>query len=99
MKYLEVNFTYPPESRLPIFSNVETFYNKDLSCKICRKADTIENENHLLQCNMLESEVGNKMVTFDDVFGSIEKQKTVLKEFKAVLRKRDVILKYHGDGN
>ena len=48
---------------------------------------------------MLESQIGNKMVTFDDVFGSIEKQKTVLKEFKAVLRKRDVILKYHGDEN
>ena len=82
---------------LDVKNNFENFYNKDPSCRTCRKADTIENENHLLQCDMLESEVGNKVATFDDVFGSIEKQKTVLKEFKAVLRKRDVLLKYHED--
>ena len=49
------------------------------SCRTCRKADTIENENHLLQCDMLESEVGNKVATFDDVFGSIEEEKNCFK--------------------
>ena len=46
---------------------------------------------------MLKIEAETEAVVFNDVFGNIEKQTIAIKAFKAVLRKREVLIKYHAD--
>ena len=80
---------------LDVKTNFKNLYNKDLTCRTCRKVGVVENEDHLLQCEMLKSEVGDETVEYDYVFQTIEKQKIALKAYRAVLRKREIMLKYH----
>ena len=54
----------------------------------------VENEEHLFLCEGLKDEIKNKNVKFYFVYGAMEQQKQALSEFKAVLRKRDFMLKY-----
>ena len=82
---------------LDVKTNFENLYEQDLLCRTCRKPDAIEKENHLLECDMLKSEAETESVVFDDVFGNIEKQTIAIKAFNAVLRKREVLIKYHAD--
>ena len=70
-------------------ANFSNMYNKDLTCRTCRKAGTIENEDHILQCEILKSEIENSEVSLD-----LKKQILAVKTFKSVLRKREVFLRY-----
>ena len=105
-KYLKENMFHKNDCQLlfklrsrmlDVKTNFENLYEQDLSCRTCRKPDSIENENHLLKCEMLKIEAETEAVVFNDVFGNIEKQTIAIKAFKAVLRKREVLIKYHAD--
>ena len=94
----DVQLLFKLRSRmLDVKTNFENLYEQDFSCRTCRKPDAIENEDHLLKCEMLKSEAGTEEVVFDDVYGNVEKQTIAIKAFKAVLRKREVLMKYHAD--
>ena len=68
-----------------------------LTCRTCRKEDSIENEDHILQCDALKSEVENPgEVDFNFVYMDLNHQKKAVKAYKAV-RKREVLLKYQND--
>ena len=78
---------------LDVQTNFSHFYNKDLSCRTCRVVGVKENEDHLLKCKMLVSEISDPEVQFEYVFKDLEKQTIAIANFKAVLRKRDILLK------
>ena len=71
-------------------SNFKTQFQNNLSCRICELTDSIEDEDHLLICIINNNEAHS--VTFNDVYGSIDKQFEVVKIFKNVMRKRKVYL-------
>ena len=55
----------------------------------------MENEDHLLNCEALISENKNiGEVEFHFVYKNLQKHQKALEVFKAVLRKREVLLKY-----
>ena len=54
-----------------------------------------ENEDHLLICDGLKSEVDENIeITFNSVFMNLENQKQAVKVFQAFLSKREFLLKY-----
>ena len=83
---------------LDVKTNFSHFYNKDLSCGTCRVDGVKEDEDHLLKCKMLVSEISDPEVQFEYVFKDLEKQTIAIANFKAVLRKRDSLLKLQ-EGN
>ena len=80
---------------LDLKTNFGELYQNNLMCRTCRKVGSVENEDHLLNCEALISENKNiGEVEFNFVYKNLEKQKKALEVFKAVLRKREVLLKY-----
>ena len=77
---------------LDVKTNFSHFYNKDFSCRTCRLDGVKKDEDHLLKCKMLVSEISDPEVEFEYVFKDIEKQTIAVANFKAVLRKRDILL-------
>ena len=72
-------------------SNFQTQYHNKLCCRICKGIDTIENEDHILKCPVLNEEQYN--VKFSDVYdGSTDFQYRALQVFKKVLRRRKTYL-------
>ena len=65
-------------------------YGDDLVCRICGDEDTLEDEDHLLVCPILNEEAHD--VTFNDVYGDIDVQYEVTQIFKKILRKRKIYL-------
>ena len=64
-----------------------------MTCKTCRLPDSIENEQHLLKCKNLRSEIKSDAdINFECLFGDLKKEKETLFAFKSVLRKRDILL-------
>ena len=80
---------------LDVKSNFGEMYDHDLKCRTCTVDSAAENEDHLLVCDGLKSEVDeNEEITFNSVFMDLENQKKAVKAFKAVLSKREVLFKY-----
>ena len=73
-------------------TNFSHYYNNDVSCRTCEEPGVVENEEHLLVCKTLQSEVSDKEVKFDFVYQDIDKQTKALAVFKSVLRKREIIV-------
>ena len=71
-------------------SNFQNQFNNKLTCRICKEINTIENEDHILICTVLNNEVYE--VTFSDVYGSIDEQYKAVQVFKKVLRRRQPYL-------
>ena len=64
-------------------------YGNVVSGRICKDADSIEDEDHLLICNELNTEIYD--VPFSDVFADVDKHYKVTQVFKKVLRKRNIL--------
>ena len=63
-------------------------------CRTCKLPDSVEDEDHLLECVNLKSENTNPEVNFNFVYLDLEKQVQAVRTFKLILRKREVLLKY-----
>ena len=79
---------------LDVKSNFSNLYENDLVCRTCNKLDSVEDEDHLLKCESLKSENLNPDVKFNFVYLDLTKQVQAAKTYKAILRKREVLLKY-----
>ena len=100
--YLKENMLHKSECQLlfklrsrmlDVKSNFSSYYNNDMTCRTCRQPDSLENEQHLLQCENLKNEIKSETeINFEDLFGDLEKQKETLFAYKSVLRKRDILL-------
>ena len=100
--YLRENMLHKSDSQLlfklrtrmlDVKSNFLNYYNNNVTCRTCGVPDSIENEQHLLKCENLRSEIEpDSDVNFEYLFGDLKKQKETLVAFKSVLRKRNIIL-------
>ena len=70
-------------------TNFKSQYS-DLICRICKSDDSVENENHLIDCEMLNEEISD--ITFNYVYEDIEKQMKAVKLFKKILRRRQKLI-------
>ena len=71
-------------------SNFRNQYNNKLEYRICKEMNTVENEDHILLCQVLNDQVYE--VTFSDVYGNTDEQYKVVQIFKKVLRRRQPYL-------
>ena len=61
---------------LDVKSNFGEMYDHDLKCRTCTVDSAAENEDHLLVCDGLKSEVDeNEEISFNSVFMDLENQK------------------------
>ena len=79
---------------LDVKANFSNLYENDLICRTCKLPDSIEDEEHLLVCAQLKSEVEDSEVKFEFVFQNLGNQVKAVKAFKSLLRKREVLLNY-----
>ena len=75
---------------LDVKTNFSKLYNNDTTCRTCTQVGAVEDEDHLLHCDALRSENLDQEVKFDFVYEDVEKQ-----VYKAVIRKRNFLLKYN----
>ena len=80
---------------LDVKTNFSNLYDNDTRCRTCRQDGAVEDEEHLLHCDALASENMDQEVKFEFVYGDIDKQIRAIKVFKAVLRKRNFLLKFN----
>ena len=71
-------------------TNFSQQYQNKLNCRVCNVPESIENEDHLLTCSVLNIEQYD--VQFSDVFGNCDQQYAAVKAFKKVMRRRKVYL-------
>ena len=69
-------------------SNFSQRYDNNLVCRICKDIITVENEDHLLVCQSLNTE--NYDVRFSDVYADVDRQYKVTQVYKKVIRRRTV---------
>ena len=66
-------------------SNFSALFDQQLHCRLCNLEGSVENEDHLLECSVLNIDAEN--IQFADVFGNADKQFKAVKMFKTVVRK------------
>ena len=71
-------------------TNFREQFHQRLQCRICKEPNSIENEDHLLTCSVLNN--ANSEVNFSDVYGDIDHQYKATQAFKSVIRRRKVFL-------
>ena len=71
-------------------TNFSHLYGEALDCRLWNVEDSIENEDHLLVCPILNDEENS--VVFSDVYENIDKQYLATQAFKKVVRRRKVYL-------
>ena len=72
---------------LDVKTNFSSYYEKNMTCRICKLQDTVESEQHLLECETLRNEIKlDSEVNFEFVFGNLKKQNTAFTAFKSILR-------------
>ena len=80
---------------LDVKTNFSNLYDNDTRCRTCTQDGAVEDEDHLLHCDALRSENMDQEVKFDFVYADLDKQMRALKVYKAVIRKRNFLLKYN----
>jgi hypothetical protein len=71
-------------------ANFRNQYRNILTCRICKATDSIEDEDHILNCSVLNEE--EYEVQFANVYGSTDEQYRAVQVFKKVLRRRQIYI-------
>ena len=71
-------------------ANFRNQHGNILTCRICKAANSVEDEDHILNCSVLNDE--EYEVQFSDVYGSTDEQYRAVQVYKKVLRRRQVYL-------
>ena len=60
---------------LNVKSNFQSIHEEDMTCRICKRIDSFEDEEHSLSCPvLLEDSHHDPGIKFTDIFGDIQKQ-------------------------
>ena len=70
-------------------ANYKNQYGDNITCILCGSED---NQKHLLFCSRITAGVNTESVSYDDIFGVLDKQVRVVKVLKKVTRNRKIIL-------
>ena len=76
-------------------SNFRNQFQHNMCCRICKVANTVEDEEHILTCKALNSQV-NPEAKFSHVYGNVNQQYEIVQVFKNILRRRKVYLDIAG---
>ena len=74
--------------------NLETNFKSQfiyLHCRVCNEIDSIEDEEHILQCGEFGDSNEDK-ISFVDVYGDVDEQLKAVKVYKKILRRREAYL-------
>ena len=71
-------------------TNFKMQFGNNLTCRICKTDESIEDEDHILVCP--EQTDGQCDVQYTDVFGDVDSQYNPVKMYKKVMRKRNIYL-------
>ena len=64
-----------------------------MTCRACKKADTLEDENHFCTtCSTFEEERDGLSLQIEDIYGGLNVQIKFIKKFKVIARKWKLIL-------
>ena len=75
-------------------SNFSSLYNEDMTCRLCKDPQSIENEEHTFSSACKSSiQVVDSESTFNDVYGSLEHQVKFINTYLDFIRKRRIIIK------
>ena len=83
-------FTVCPTKMVECKTNLSHLYEENMTCRIWVEANNREDEDHILLCKTLNDT--EYVVSYCDVYASIDKQYEVTQIFKKVLRKRYVYI-------
>ena len=87
----DIKLLFKLRSRMvDVKSNFRSVYG-DLSCRTC-DTGLAEDEDHLLKCKSIQIEDQPQDIKYSDVYGSVNQQRKAVRTFKAVLRKREILL-------
>ena len=71
--------------------NFSSIYKDDIGCRLCKVH--VECQEHLLKCHELKKHVEiPEDVKYEDIFKDTEKQLRMVKVYKKLLRKREVLI-------
>ena len=76
---------------LEVKNNFKSKYGENLKCSLCENHQ--EDQEHLLICPEIVSEVDTSQILYKDIFGTIEKQIEAVKIWKQVQKVRNSKLK------
>ena len=71
-------------------ANFSEQFQRKLHCRLCRATNSIENEDHILNCTVLNTEKHD--IQFSDVFGNTDQQYKAVRVFKKVVRRWRVLI-------
>ena len=100
-KYLITEHLFKEEQELLFMLRCKAFQVKnnfgykyeDMTCRACKKADTLEDENHLCTtCSTFEEKRDGLALQIEDIYGGLNVQIQFIKKFKVIARKWKLIL-------
>jgi hypothetical protein len=88
----EVELLFAMRTRMiNVKKNFSSIYKDDIGCRLCKVH--VECQEHLLDCQELKKYVEiPEDVKYEDIFKDTEKQLRVVKVYKKLLRKREVLI-------
>ena len=81
-----------------IKNNFSSMHRGNLGCKLCQEPDMIDSQPHLLSCVKLKEDLNQeeleavKSVTYNDIFGSLDKQREVSLILTRIMELREDLL-------
>ena len=76
---------------IEVKNNFSSKYGDKLECSLC--LNHIEDQENLLKCSEIVSEVNTSEITYRDIYGTLEKQAEAIKIWKQVLKVRNSKMK------
>ena len=76
---------------LEVKNNFKSKYGENLKCPLCENHQ--EDQEHLLICPEIVSEVDTTQILYNDIFGTIEKQIEAVKIWKQKVRNSKLKIK------
>ena len=88
----EVELLFAMRTRMiNVKKNFSSIYKDDIGCRLCKVH--VECQEHLLKCHELKKHVEiPEDVKYEDIFKDTEKQLRMVKVYKKLLRKREVLI-------
>ena len=76
---------------IEVKNNFSSKYGNKLECSLC--FHHVEDQEHLLKCSEIVSEVNTSEISYKDIFGTLNKQAEAIKIWKQVLKVRNSKMK------
>ena len=76
---------------LDVKNNFKSKFGENLNCSLCK--NHLEDQENLLNCSEIVSDIDTSQILYSDIFGTTEKQVKAVKVWKQVIKVRNSKLK------